>query len=81
MVQILRANECLIIKKKVRMLTKEEVTYLQHAENIPEANRELYTDLMLAGPCQILVISKIGAVTDVKTIIDGANPFGRRRLN
>jgi hypothetical protein len=28
MVQILRANECVVIKNKVRMLTKEEVTYL-----------------------------------------------------
>ncbi len=36
---------------------------------------------MLSGPSEVLVISKVGAVVDVQTIIDGANPFGRRRMN
>ncbi len=37
--------------------------------------------MMLDGPCEVIVLSKVGAVVDVLTILDGANPFGRRRMN
>ena len=37
--------------------------------------------MMLDGPCEVVVLSKVGAVVDVQTILDGANPFGRRRMN
>jgi len=63
------------------MLTKNEVMYLFSQENISKENEELYVSLMLDGPCEVLVVSKVGAVPDVLTILDGANPFGRRRLN
>jgi len=50
-------------------------------EKISKENQELYNALMLDGPSEVLIISKVGAVTDVLTILEGANPFGRRRLN
>lgn len=36
---------------------------------------------MLAGPSQILVVSKLSGVFDAKTLFDGASPHGRRRVN
>ena len=36
---------------------------------------------MMAGPCEILILSKIGAVYDAKTLVNGSNPYGRRRIN
>ena len=35
----------------------------------------------MAGPCEVIVISKIGAVYDTKTLFNGSNPHGRRRIN
>jgi len=81
LVQILKANEFVILNSKVRMLTKNEVMYLFNQENISKENEDLYVSLMLDGPCEVLVVSKVGAVPDILTILDGANPFGRRRLN
>lgn len=37
--------------------------------------------MMLDGPSEVIVLSKVGAVVDVQTILEGANPFGRRRMN
>jgi len=81
LVQIFKANEFVILNSKVRMLTKNEVMYLFNQENISKENEDLYVSLMLDGPCEVLVVSKVGAVPDILTILDGANPFGRRRLN
>ena len=36
---------------------------------------------MLSGPSEIIVVSKISAVYDCNTLFNGANPFGRRRIN
>lgn len=47
------------------MLTKNEVRYLYHAEQIPKENEELYFSLMMNGPSEVLVISKVGAVVDI----------------
>jgi hypothetical protein len=63
--QILRVNECIIIHSKVRMLTKNEVRYLYQTEKIPKENEELYFSLMMSGPSEVLVISKVGAVVDI----------------
>jgi hypothetical protein len=35
---------------------------------------------MMAGPCEIIVVSKLAAVYDAQTLLYGAAPFGRRRL-
>ena len=80
-VTILRANEFVIVSRKTRILTGGEVAYLFHKEKIPESNKELYFDLMMAGPSEILVVSKLSAVYDAKTLLNGASPYGRRRLN
>ena len=37
--------------------------------------------MMLDGPSEVIVLSTVGAVVDVQTILEGANPFGRRRMN
>jgi len=65
----------------VRILSQNEVNYLMVQEKISKENQELYNAIMLDGPSEVLIISKVGAVTDVLTILEGANPFGRRRLN
>jgi hypothetical protein len=78
---ILRANEFCILKKIIRPLTSGEVAYLFKAEEIQESNKQLYFNLMLAGPSQILVVSKLSGVFDAKTLFDGASPHGRRRVN
>ena len=43
-VEILKANDFLIIKRKVRKLTKPEASYLCQVENIDKDNMELYVD-------------------------------------
>lgn len=35
----------------------------------------------MAGPAEIIVVSKISAVHDCNTLFNGANPYGRRRIN
>lgn len=80
-VRILRLNDFLILKRKVRVLTKQEIGYLFKKEKVCEANAELYYNQMSQNPCEIVVVSKIGAVSDLKTIVNGAAPMGRRRVN
>ena len=80
MLSILRANEFLVLSRKIRPLTAGETAYLFQAEAIPESNKELYFDIMMAGPCEIIVVSKLAAVYDAQTLLYGAAPFGRRRL-
>ena len=41
--------------------------------------REMYYNLMLEGESEIIVVSKLGAVEDLKSLVDGSNPHGRRR--
>ena len=81
MMQIIRANEFLILKRQVRQLTKAEVAYLYRTENIQARNRKLYYDMMMQGPSEVVIVSKISAVYDCTTLFNGANPYGRRRIN
>ena len=37
--------------------------------------------MMMSGPCEVIIVSKIGAVYDAKTLFNGSNPYGRRRIN
>jgi hypothetical protein len=41
---------------------------------------EFFIDTIMDGPCEIVVLSKIGAVEDAKTICNGTET-GRRRSN
>lgn len=81
LLQIIKANEFLVLKRQIRMLTKAEVAYLYRAEGISKRNSALYYDMMLSGASEIIVVSKISAVFDCNTLFNGANPFGRRRIN
>ena len=81
LLKIMRANQFLVLKRRIRMLTKAEVAYLYRSEKISERNQELYFNMMLAGPCEIIVVSAISAVYDCHTLFNGANPYGRRRIN
>ena len=37
--------------------------------------------MMCSGACEIIIVSKISAVFDCNTLFNGANPYGRRRIN
>ena len=63
------------------MLTKAEIAHLFKVEKIPERNAALYMELMSNGPAEVIILSKIGGVSDALTIMNGANPLGRRRQN
>jgi len=78
---ILKANDFTIIKRKIRMLTKAEVAHMFKQEKMQEDNATLFFGLMLLGPVEIIVVSKVAAVSDAKTIFSGADPYGRRRVN
>lgn len=80
-IQIYRANEFLVLKRKIRMLTKAEINHLFKVEKIPERNAALYMELMSNGPAEVVILSKIGGVSDALTVMNGANPMGRRRQN
>lgn len=81
LIQILKVNEFTILKRKIRMLTKSEVLFLySECEKLPENQCETYFNIMMEGECEIIVVSKIGAVSDLKSIADGAAPLGRRRI-
>lgn len=35
---------------------------------------------MMDGEVEIITLTKLGAIHDALSIIDGCNPFGRRRI-
>ena len=79
--KIMQANEFLVLKRQIRMLTKAEVAYLFRTEKISKRNSQLYFDMMMSGPAELVVVSKLAAVYDCNTLFNGANPYGRRRIN
>ncbi len=80
MVQILKINDFVILKRKIRMLTKSEVAFLSEKEGITDDKCDSYYNIMMEGECELIALSKIGAVKDLKTIVDGSGPLGRRRI-
>lgn len=80
-IQILRSNNFLILKRKIRILTKSEIWHLFKEEQINEDNSAFYFEIMNSGPAEIVIVSKIGAICDAKTLFNGAAPYGRRRIN
>ncbi|CDW75782.1 UNKNOWN [Stylonychia lemnae] len=79
-INILKVNDFTIIKRKVRMLTKSEVLYLAQVEKITKDKAETYYNMMMDSDCEIVVLSKLGAVEDLLSIVDGSKPYGRRRI-
>ena len=79
-VEILRANEFRLLKRKVRKLSEQEAAYLCRLERVQKENMALYIKLVMAGPCEIVVLSKVGAVQDAVTLCHGSET-GRRRSN
>ena len=77
-VEILKANDFLVIKRKVRKLTKPEASYLCQVEKISKENMELYVDAVMDGPSEIVVLSKLGAVQDARTVVYGSETGSRR---
>jgi hypothetical protein len=82
LVQILKVNDFTILKRKVRMLTKAEVVFMAEQERVSGSKEkcEMYYNLMMEGECEIVAVTKIGAVSDLKSIVDGSAPLGRRRI-
>ncbi len=39
-----------------------------------------YYNVMMEGNSEIVVVSKLGAVADLKSLVDGSAPYGRRRI-
>lgn len=78
--QILRINDFTILKRKIRMLTKAEVAYLSEKEQISDEKCETYYNMMREGESEIIAVTKLGAVSDLKSIVDGCAPYGRRRV-
>lgn len=46
LLKILKANEFLILKRQIRMLTKSEVAYLFRSEKIEKRNSDIYYEMM-----------------------------------
>lgn len=61
-VEILKANEFRVLKRKQRKLSQQEASYLCQLEKVAKGNMALYVKLMMAGPVEIVVLSKIGGV-------------------
>lgn len=79
-IQILKLNDFTIVKRKIRTLTKSEVVYLSELESITRDKAEVYYNLMMDGDCEIVVVSKFGAVEDLKSLASGCKPYGRLRI-
>jgi hypothetical protein len=62
------------------MLNNSELAFLSEQESITEDKCEAYYNMMMEGHVEIVVVTKLGAVSDLKTIVDGNAPFGRRRV-
>jgi len=80
LVEILKANDFLILDRQARVLTKQEASYLCKLEKISKGNIELALDYAMAGPSEIVVVSKLGAVRDARTLCHGSET-GRRRTS
>lgn len=79
-IKILKANDFVVLKRKQRVLTKTEIGYLAEKDGVGNQSLQAYTNLMQSGRSEILALSKIGAIQDAKSIVNGTAPFGRRRV-
>ena len=79
-VQILKANDFLILKRVKKTLSRSEAVYLCKLEKITKENAEFFVDQVLSGPSEIVVVSKMGAVKDAQVLCNGSQT-GRRKKN
>lgn len=77
-VSILKANDFLIIERKVLTLNKYQATVLARMEKVSSDMAEMYVDNVIGSPSEVIVVSKIGAVNDARSICHGSTS-GRRR--
>ena len=77
-VAILEANDFLVLERQTRVLTEQEASYLCGLEKTSKGNIELALDYSRAGASEIVVVSKLGAVSDARTLCHGSET-GRRR--
>ena len=80
LVQILRINEFIILKRRIRKLTRAEIQYLSEKEGITDDKCETYYNMMMDSEVEIVAVTKMGATSDMKTLVDGCAPLGRRRI-
>jgi hypothetical protein len=40
----------------------------------------MYYNLMMDSECEVVAVSKVGCVADLKSIVDGCAPLGRKRV-
>ena len=78
--QIIKANDFVVLKRKIRLLKKTEAIFLAKSEKVLEKNRQLYFNMMMDGPVEIIVVTKTGAIFDGLTLVNGGGIFGRRRV-
>ena len=79
-VEILKANDFLILQRVRKTVNKREAAVLCKLEDCTKENIELYVSTLLAGPSEIVIASKVGAVQDAFTIVSGSKT-GRKRAN
>ena len=80
LVQILRINDFIILKRRIRKLTRAEIEYLSEKEGITDDKCETYYNMMMDSEVEIVAVTKMGARSDMKTLVDGCAPLGRRRI-
>ena len=76
----MKANDFLIIQRIKKKINKKEAAFLCKLENCTTENIELYINTLMAGPSEIIITSKVGAVQDAYTIVSGSKT-GRKRAN
>jgi hypothetical protein len=76
---ILKCNQFCVVKRKFKVLSKEEALQLKGNLILDAQGQEDYLTIMLAGECDLCVIAKFGAIHEARTLVDGAEG-GRRRI-
>ena len=78
---VLKANDFVILKRKQRMLSRAEVAFLAQEEKVSAKNLAMYSSIMTESKSEIVVMTKIAAVTDAYSIANGCGSYGRRRVS
>lgn len=79
-VEVMRANGFQILERTKVKLNREQATALCRMEKVSADQAELYIDIVMSSPNEVVVVSKIGAVFDARAIVHGSIT-GRRRAN
>lgn len=79
-VGVLRANGFIILDRCQVKLSRSQAAALCRMEKVNADQAELYIDIVMSSPNEVVVCSKIGAVQDARSIVHGSLT-GRRRAN